>query len=117
LRVALTTWVASAAFSRTDKPLSAVAGVGVGVGAGLARLDGALVTVFVLDLLGFEAFEGGRVLVSSTVGISSLGSNKLFNRTEVAGVQVATEETALRTASAWASGVSMKKRGVLWAGS
>lgn len=119
LRVALTTCVASAAFSRTDKPSSAAAGVGVGAGVGLARLDGALVTVFVLDRLGFATLEEGRVSVSSVIGVSSLGSNKFFNKTDIAGVQVATEETALRTASACASGVSMKmkKRSVLWADS
>jgi hypothetical protein len=103
LRVALTTCVASAAFSLIDRPFSA------GAAAGLARRDGALATVFVLDRVGFAALEAGRGLVSSTAGVSSLGSSKLLSNAEVAGVQVATDETALRTASAWASGVSMKK--------
>jgi hypothetical protein len=93
--------------------LSAGAGVVV-----LARLDGALATVFALDRVGFVGLVAARELASSTVGdASSLGSSRALIRTHVAGVHVATDETALRTASAWASGVSMGEEGVLWAGS
>lgn len=105
LRVALTTCVASAAFSRKDRPSS---GDGAAA-AGLARLDGALATVVVLDRAGFVDFEVAPVLfVASTAAASSLGRSKVLSRAEVAGEQVATDETALRTASAWATGVSME---------
>jgi hypothetical protein len=107
LSVALTTWVASAALSRTDKPLSA-AGVAV-----LARFDGALATVFApvfaLDLAWFAAFEPARALLSLAIDVSSFESSRVLSKAEVAAEHVATDETALRTASAWASGVSMKK--------
>jgi hypothetical protein len=76
----------------------------------LTRFDGALATVFVLDRVGFAVFAAPRGLLSSAAGVSSLGSSKLLSKADVAGEQVATEDTALRTASAWARGVvSMKK--------
>jgi hypothetical protein len=104
LRVALTTCVARAAFSRTDRPPS------VAVAAGLARFDGALASVFVLDGARLADLVVARGLLSSAVTASSLGSSKVLSRADVAGEHVATDETALRTASAWASSVSMKKR-------
>ena len=103
LRVALTTCVARDAFSRIDKPLSADAV------AALARLDGALEIVFVRDRVEFVALDPvlGLFTSSTAAEVSSLGSSKLLSRASVAGVHVATDEIALRTASAWASCVSM----------
>jgi hypothetical protein len=63
--------------------------------------------VFVLDRVEFAGFEAAPVLVASAAAVSSLGRSKVLRRAEVAGEQVATDETALRTASAWARGVSM----------
>lgn len=94
-RVALTTWVARVAFSFVDSPLLA-ADAGV---VGLARFDGARLTVFARDLLEFAVLVGGRLL-SSVVDASSLGSSKLLRSDDMAGVHVPTDETALRTASA-----------------
>jgi hypothetical protein len=98
--------VASAAFSRVDNPFPA--GAAAAVAAGLARFDGALETVFVLDRVEFGVLVAARGS-SSAVDASSLESSKLLRMVEMAGEHVATDETALRTASAWASGVSMKK--------
>jgi hypothetical protein len=91
LRVALTTCVASVAFSRIDKTLSARTYVD------FARFDAVLATVFGFDRVGFAAADA-----------SSLRSSRLLSKAKVVGEQVATDETALRTASPWASGVSMK---------
>ena len=80
--------------------------------AGLARFEGARATVFALDRVGFEAVfvvEGGREVVSSAGAASSLGRSKVLSRADVAGEHDATDETAARTASAWARSVSMKK--------
>jgi hypothetical protein len=100
LRVALTTCVASAAFSRTDKPLSATAELEAEAEAGLTRFDGTLATVFARDREGFAVFGAARGMLSSAVGDSSLGSSRALSMADVAGEQVATDATALRTASA-----------------
>jgi hypothetical protein len=86
-----------------DRPLSATAA------AVLARFNGAIASVFALDGARLAVLVVVRGMLSSAVTVSSLGSSKLLSKADVAGEHVATEETALRTASAWARGVSMKK--------
>lgn len=48
------------------------------------------------------------VVISAAAVVSSLGKSRLLRRAVMAGVHVVTEETALRTASAWECMVSMK---------
>lgn len=107
LSVALTTWVARDAFSRVDSPDSVA--VGVGVGTARPRLDGALDTAVLVLGRRAAALLPGRELgadVFSSVVVSCFGGRSRFlRRTEVAGVQVATDPTALRivSAGAWRS--------------
>ena len=49
------------------------------------------------------------MVVVGVVGVSSLGSSRPLSKAVMVGEHVATDVTALRTASAWARGVSMKK--------
>lgn len=88
--------MASDAFSRVDRPsFCSAEGAGVVV-PDLPRREGALAAAFVL------ARDGIGVLRESSAagGIeSSFGRSKFLRSARVAGVHVATEETALRTAS------------------
>ena len=97
LSVTLTTWVARDAFSRVDRPSFCSAGGAGVVVPDLPRREGAFAVVFVF------ARDGIGVLWKSSAagGIeSSFGRSKLLRSARVVGVHVATEETALRTASA-----------------
>lgn len=107
-RAAFTTWVANAALSFVESPFLSATLVFV------VFFDSAFGTAagFALDLEVFVAagWEVGVVVVVAVVfWASSLGNSRPLSKAVMAGEHVATEETALRTASAWARGVSMKK--------
>lgn len=104
---ALMTCVARVALSRLERPPAVSTG---GFGAGvLPRREGARDT-FEVAVLARDRAVAAREVVrdggSSTAGVllllllSSFGRSKLFNNADVAGVHVATEATALRTAAA-----------------
>jgi hypothetical protein len=103
LRAALTTCVASVAFSLVDNPpCSPLPGFVLRASFGVALPRGSL-----------EVFETRESSVVEVDIWSSLGRSKLLRRATVAGEHVATEAMALRTASAWEDSVSMKMSNAL----